>query len=340
MFRSSFCSLVGCHCASKANLTFDWNSHRQIKDKKLLFKYIFESHKDALGQPLNCHSLDKYMSVDAWTNLYEKIAKSVDRYVANEAKMPSKEKISMRHAQMELEVSWQKCDALHLSMLELEPSEVYTYFMVVKTNAVSKVNEFMKMRSAKSKHDDSKKNRDLMPSGSNRCQSIVVVSTENTTDSSENAKAKATAPAAETGESLVTVCLDESSDEIEAKQRVSKAAGSIDLISRLPRCPRKAKTDTINLDENYCDVSYDLDDSAGTKNVMKQSGILAEKFSQLLNNQKLSGKRNIQQVKSAVKDDMEIKKKRPNTAQTDTSKRIEKVTIKDAPIVAARKKLM
>lgn len=266
------------------------------------------------------------MSVDAWKNLYEKIAKSVDRYVLNEAKMPSKEKILMRHAQIELSVSWQKCDALHLSMLELDSSEVYTYVMVVKADAVSQVNEFMKLRPVKSKHDNSKKNRDSMP-----CQSMVVVSTENTTESSGNAKPKEKTPTAEIGESLVTVCLDESSDEIEPKQRISKAAGSFDLIRRLPRCPREAKTVPINLDENYCEISYD--DSAGTRQAM-----IPSRISRFSNNQILSGKRDFQYVKPVVKDDMEIKKKRPNKELADCSKRIEKRTTKYTPTVVAQKK--
>lgn len=112
-----------------------------MKGKNLLIKFVFES-SDGLGDKLVCHSLDKYMSVDAWTQLYEKLGKSIDRYVKNDTKTPASDKITMFRAQLELRVSWLKVDEFHAHFCDSLAGDRYSHFMVVSVNSFSRVNEF------------------------------------------------------------------------------------------------------------------------------------------------------------------------------------------------------
>lgn len=119
-----------------------------MKGKHLLIKFIFDSHNDGGDDDgFVCNSLDKYLSLDVWMRLYEKLGKSIERYVKHETKMPTKETISMHRAQMELHISWKKIDTMHSGLCELSSDDIYPYFMVVDVRAVSRVSDFLKKRS-------------------------------------------------------------------------------------------------------------------------------------------------------------------------------------------------
>lgn len=117
---------------------------KKVKGKHLLIKFIFDSHNDGGDDGFVCNTLDKYLSLDVWMRLYEKLGKTIERYVKHETKVPSKETISMHRAQMELHISWKKIDAMHSGLCELPSDNIYPYFMVVDVRAVSRVSEFLK----------------------------------------------------------------------------------------------------------------------------------------------------------------------------------------------------
>lgn len=116
----------------------------QVKGKQLLIKFVFESHTDALDHGHVCYSVDKYMSLDIWTRLYEKLSKPMERYVRNPMKMPAKETIQMHRAQLDLVVSWKKVDEMHSGVCDTVTHEMYPYFMVVEVHTVTRVNDFVR----------------------------------------------------------------------------------------------------------------------------------------------------------------------------------------------------
>lgn len=150
----------------------------------MLIKFLFDSHNDALDHGLVSYSVDKYMSLDVWTRLYEKLGKTIERYVKSETKLPTKETIVMTRAQLDLHVSWRQTDAVHSSLCDTTADNIYPYFMVVDVRAVSKVNEFLKKRtksrSRDNGHADTAEQEDLSPSTTPVCSAINVGTSEMT----------------------------------------------------------------------------------------------------------------------------------------------------------------
>lgn len=116
----------------------------QVKGKLLLIKFTFNSFHETSNHRLICNSLDKYMSVDVWTKLYEKLGKPIEQYVKNEKKRPKDEIIEMHRAQLDLHLSWKKIDAVHSTLCGEPMDKLYLYSLVVDVCTVSRVNDFMK----------------------------------------------------------------------------------------------------------------------------------------------------------------------------------------------------
>lgn len=97
--------------------------------------------------------------------------------------MPSAESIAMRHDQLNLSVSWVPCDSMHLKMFGFEAANAYTYLMVIKVRAMSKVDEFNRLRLSKVTH--------TVESVSKRNEGVsvgnpIIDITENEIDGTEN----------------------------------------------------------------------------------------------------------------------------------------------------------
>lgn len=145
-----------------------------------MLKFQFEAFSD---NDRHYTSLDKYLTLSVWKYLYEKLKHPIDRYVANELKMPSAESIAMRHDQLNLSVSWVPCDSMHLKMFGFEAANAYTYLMVIKVRAMSKVDEFNRLRLSKVTH--------TVESVSKRNEGVsvgnpIIDITENEIDGTEN----------------------------------------------------------------------------------------------------------------------------------------------------------
>lgn len=153
-----------------------------MKGKYLLIKFLFDSHNDALDDGRVGFSVDKYMSLDVWTRLYEKLGKTIERYVKSETKLPTKETIVMTRAQLDLHVSWRQTDAVHSSLCDTTADNIYPYFMVVDVRAVSRVNDFLKKRTkSKSRdngHADTVEQENSPPSTTPACSAINVGNSE------------------------------------------------------------------------------------------------------------------------------------------------------------------
>lgn len=285
----------------------------------MVIKFKFDSYNDAWEHRMYCHSLDKYMSLDVWKNLYEKISKPIDCYVTNESNVPSKESIPMRRSQLNLDISWQKCDAHHLSLLGLETEKVYSYLMEVKVRAVSKVNEFEKSRSTASEHDASMENNNL-PSSVSNCNLADAAR------SSENHKSIVKDRTEEKIASTDTVCSEVESIELATSKTEIRTAlpksGSLELIAHLPYQPRKANPMTSNeIDDFFCDEAYDAYEER--QNAIIQTEICDQEFPQFSFDRKLPEKRVAEPEKAIVYAERGIEKKRKkNELHAETADRI------------------
>lgn len=253
--------------------------------------------------------------------LYEKIGKSIDRYVKDETRQPSKETISMRRAQLDLNVSWQKCDSPHLKMFGLESDKVYTYLMVIKVRAVSKVNEYSHNRPISSAYDNSmEKNNNHLAStnNSNGHQMVAAIPSEIPIVSSENVDR--TAPDNEIDEPLNLILLKE--NFIEDDERTD----SLELISPLPYQSRVAvpSFDRTNFGE-ICWHDDDYDAYNDEQDAIIQSQMRDQEFLQFSGDGKLTEKRPIEPDDAKLNvDDGEIKKKRIDIeVHVDNSKQME-----------------
>lgn len=262
-----------------------------------------------------CHSLDKYMSLDVWKNLYEKISRPIDRYVRNESNVPSKETIPMRRSQLDLNISWQKCVSHHLSLLGLEAERVYTYSMEVTVRGVSRVNEFVKTRPVASEHDASIENNNLPSSDSNRNQSDAA-------KSEENPKSHVTDRTEEIVASSDTVCLEQDSIELVTSRTDTLTpvpkVGSLELIAHLPYQPIKAiPVGSNEVDEIFCDAAYDAYEER--QNAIIQSETSDEELPQFSVERKLPEKRVAEPDEATLRADDAIEKKRQkNELHADT----------------------
>lgn len=264
-----------------------------------------------------CYSLDKYLSLDAWSSMFEKLSKPIERYVQNETQMPAKETLKMRRAQLDLSISWQQCDSLHLSMLGLEPERVYGYLMVVKVRPVSKVNEYLKTNSTSAEHNDSLENTD----SKQHIQSEAAKSLENSVESMENPETtKETVPADKRDEPFDAVYLEEEYMESAADDNTENEgdtmAGSLELLTKLPYQPRdeSLSMDPTDFDENYCDDSYDA--YAERQNAIIQSEATEREILQKSDDFQVTAKRYAQDDEVPMYDTNEVKKKRHNDEAT------------------------
>lgn len=292
-------------------------------------KFKFESNADAMDHRMVCYSLDKYLTLDAWSNIFEKLSKPIDRYVQNEAKMPARESLKMRRAQLDLSISWQQCDSLHLSMLGLEPERVYTYLMVVKVRAVSKVNEYLKANSTSTEHNDSTENDNL----THHNQSGEAKSLENTVESTVNE----TAPVDERDEPFNAVCLEEEStagDNMENEG--ASMAGSLELMTKLPYQPRDESLimDPTDFDENYCDDSYNA--YAERQNAIIQSETAEVEILQESEDCASTSKRYAEHDEMLMYDGNEMKKKKRHNDEEKVETVKQDVVMDDAPLAEER----
>lgn len=244
-----------------------------------------------------------------WSQLYEKIGKSIERYVTNENKIPSKEIITMRRAQLDLHVSWQQSDSLHMSMLGLEPDKVYSNLMVVKVRGVSKVNEYIKTCPVNRAQDDSMEYNNTASTDLNRIDTETSKSLENPIDSSEKPKSTETIPIHD----IETVILEERSIEVEtcADEQTGKDAGSLQLIARLPYQPRERE---MNPNHTNFDDEIFCDDYEERQIAMIQSEVLDQELVRFSADRKSNEKREIERESAAdtMNGGNEVKKKRYN----------------------------
>ncbi|XP_031620826.1 uncharacterized protein CG4951-like [Contarinia nasturtii] len=119
---------------------------RQINDKFLIVQFQFDSY-DVKGGDV--HSLDKYIGLDLWSQIYTKLNTPLEKYKSNiEAKLKA-ETISMHRAQLELKLTWRNKQPFHREVLNQEKKncDLCPFVLIVSISPVSLVNKYKKQLS-------------------------------------------------------------------------------------------------------------------------------------------------------------------------------------------------
>lgn len=123
-------------------------SNFQVNNKVLLFQFQFESHK-TISNENEVNSLDKYLSIDIWLQIYEKFRKPLETYIAHPDNPPKDETIVMKRAQLELRLTWKKTRSFHTEIIRQEKKNVDNWpsFLSIKVRMISALDTYKKMLS-------------------------------------------------------------------------------------------------------------------------------------------------------------------------------------------------
>lgn len=122
----------------------------------LLIQFQFQKHKLKVddGQ-VDGLSLDKYITVDIWSQIFLKLQSTIEKYKSNVKDKLTETVILMRRAQLELCVSWKEKRPFHKETAYLDYKnkncDLCPYVMVVKVGMVSRIDTYRKQHSQESK---------------------------------------------------------------------------------------------------------------------------------------------------------------------------------------------
>lgn len=116
----------------------------------LVVQFQFDTHNIKInGTHIDGLSLDKFIGLDTWEQIYLKLKEPFERYGSTIDTRLKDETISMRRAQLELRVSWRSKQAFHREIvgLEMKNADICPYVMVVKIGMVSMLDKYKKQHS-------------------------------------------------------------------------------------------------------------------------------------------------------------------------------------------------
>lgn len=133
-------------------------------DRILLIQFQFETHNvKGNRNDFTCCSLDKYLSLDVWSQIYTKLEAPFERYKNNVNHHPKSETIQLRRAQLDLRVSWPKCETYHTDVIDHmvkdmdkekeNGCDVCPYVMLINVSMVSVLDKYKKLHSNTKKTD-------------------------------------------------------------------------------------------------------------------------------------------------------------------------------------------
>lgn len=122
------------------------------------------------GSQIDGCSLDKYMSLDVWSQIYAKLETIVDEYGKSIDKRPKDDTIQMRRAQLELKIVWRTMQPFYKEVVRLEKTNVALcqFVMVVKVNTVSVIDKYKRQHSQEKLSQKSQTQRKLDSSDATR----------------------------------------------------------------------------------------------------------------------------------------------------------------------------
>lgn len=104
------------------------------------------------------YSLDKYLTLDTWSQIYTKLTDPINNYMEDTTKTPVSNSIKMNRAQLCLKISWTAIDAMHrqLNIIEnLDNSNVCPLMMNVHIDVWSMIDKYKKDNQIKSESSPS-----------------------------------------------------------------------------------------------------------------------------------------------------------------------------------------
>lgn len=116
----------------------------------LVVQFQFDTHDIKVnGTQVNGLSLDKYIGLDVWQQIYTKLEEPLEKYRNNIDTRLKDDTIQMRRAQLELRVSWRSKQAFHREIVnqEVKQCNLCPYCMVVKIGMVSMLDKYKKQQS-------------------------------------------------------------------------------------------------------------------------------------------------------------------------------------------------
>lgn len=116
----------------------------------LIVQFQFDTHNIKInGTRIDGLSLDKFVGLDTWEQIYLKLKEPFERYGSSTDTRLKDETISMRRAQLELRVSWRSKQPFHREIvgLEMKNADICPYVMVVKIAMVSMLEKYKKQHS-------------------------------------------------------------------------------------------------------------------------------------------------------------------------------------------------
>lgn len=134
----------------------------------MVVQFQFESHDIKVnGSQVDGFSLDKYLGLDVWAQIYTKLDVAVDKYRNNIEIRLKDETIQMRRAQLELVLSWKNIQPFHREVVRIERKncDFCHFVMVIKIGMISLQDKYRKQLSQEKsldKHKDSQKSKSAL----------------------------------------------------------------------------------------------------------------------------------------------------------------------------------
>lgn len=84
-----------------------------MKKKTLLIQFRFNPHAVKMRKNhFDGYTLDKYLTLDIWSQIYTKLNDPIDEYMKDETKQPRSSTIKMNRAQLNLNIEWSFMDSM------------------------------------------------------------------------------------------------------------------------------------------------------------------------------------------------------------------------------------
>lgn len=168
----------------------------------LLVQLQFTSHNLQIsGNQVSGCSLDKYISLDCWSQIYTKLEAQLEQYKANTAIQPKEDTIRMERAQLELRISWRNLKSYHkdIASIETKNCDLCPYVLTVKIYTISLLSKYRKLHDKKTEKTTTKTTIDDVLN--ERTQNGTSTSTASASQST-NFEEYIPAPVAQVGSSL------------------------------------------------------------------------------------------------------------------------------------------
>lgn len=127
----------------------------QVKKKLLLIQFRFNGCTVKVKRNhVEGYTLDKYLTLDTWSQIYTKLTNTIDVYAANDTIKPDPSSIKMTRAQLSLRVSWSAVDPMHRQLADasdVDVAQLCPMVMNVDVTMLSLIDKYKTVRQSEKK---------------------------------------------------------------------------------------------------------------------------------------------------------------------------------------------